>query len=103
MEALPYLAALGGVGLVVFVVGLVIDARGAPTKRAAAGADGLGWLLKNLFRVVFSTRGRYRAGQRTMAGGLLLIVVAILGAVAALGVDAVTSDNGADGTTPTTG
>jgi uncharacterized membrane protein len=87
--------ALIAVGIVLFVVGLVIDVREPST---AEGKNDFLWLIKKTFAILMGGR-KYRTGQRVMAGGILVMAVGIAFGLAALGTVAAAALTPAPGAT----
>ncbi|MFK8910120.1 hypothetical protein [Streptomyces sp. YS-3] len=80
---------LGAAALLLIVVGLVLFCWGATREAGSAEPQSddppvaaLTWLLKSLFGVIFGGK-TYSREKRLMAQGLLLIVVGLIGGVAA--------------------
>lgn len=92
------------VGVVLFVAGVLLGTVGtfgpaAEEKKdeAANPVAVIWWLIKNAFEVLFDTSGKYKAPEKLMAGGLMLMGIAALVWLISAGVNAVDGSNGGDG------
>ncbi len=89
-------------GVVLFVVGLT---RPAGQQRRAAAAGGQGtftWLIKHAWAILFPSAGTtYPADQKMMAGGLMLMAIGGILALAAIGTGVAAAVGGSSPATPT--
>lgn len=96
---------LAGVALI--VIGAFLHAF-SPRPRADTDAPDdpikmFFWLMKKAVHVLFDTTGKYTAGQRLMAGGMLLCAISGILWLGALAADSLGGDdNGNTTTTDTT-